>query len=180
MSILVLLKEGTRPQHDKLESDLNLLRKDLTLDDYVHILKRFYGIYRPLEPLLNLPADRIKIHHLEKDLSFFKINTSLIPLCETLPIVSSKSQSYGVRYVLEGSTLGGMVLSKHFKEIFHTSPDSGGFFFSGYGAETMMKWKHFQNELISFSSTPDYSPEELVESARDTFRVFHRWLISRD
>lgn len=178
MSILVLLKEGTRIQHDKLETDLNLLRSDLTIEDYVELLKRFYGIYKPLEPLLNVPADRLKTSHLEKDLAYFKVDPETIPLCDSLPVLSSKSHSYGVRYVLEGSTLGGQVLTRHFKEIFHTSPDSGCFFFSGYGAETINKWKYFQNELIDFSSTNDYTPEILVESARDTFRLFHRWLIS--
>lgn len=178
MSILVLLKEGTRPLHDKLEHDLNLLRKDLTVEEYTELLKRFYGIYKPLEPLLDVPSDRLKTPHLEMDLTFFRINLENIPLCKTLPDVSSKSHSYGVRYVLEGSTLGGQVLTRHFKEIFYTSPDSGCFFFAGYGPETMSKWKCFQNELIEFSSTEAYSPEVLVESARDTFRLFHRWLIS--
>lgn len=178
MNILVLLKEGTRPQHDKLESDLNLLRKDLSLDDYVQMLKRFYGIYKPLEPLLNVPSDRLKTPHLEKDLSYFNIDLSQVRICENLPVVLTQSQKYGVRYVLEGSTLGGQVLSKHFKEIFYISPDSGCFFFSGYGVETMSKWKQFQNELMNFSSSADYSPDDLVESARDTFSLFHRWLIS--
>jgi heme oxygenase len=178
MSVLVMLKEGTRSQHDKLESDLNLLRKDLTLDDYVELLKRFYGIYKPLEPLLNVPVDRVKTPHLEKDLRHFKINPESIPLCENLPVVKSSSQIYGVRYVLEGSTLGGQVLSKHFKEFFYISPDSGCLFFSGYGPETMSKWKMFQSELMNFSTTDDFSPEELLESARDTFHLFNRWLIS--
>lgn len=178
MNILVLLKEGTKSQHDKLESDLNLLRQDLKLDEYVELLKRFYGIYKPLEPLLNIPADRLKTSHLEKDLRYFNVNLELVEMCEDLPEVLSKSHSYGVRYVLEGSTLGGQVLTKHFKEFFYISPDSGCFFFSGYGPETMSMWKQFQNELMNFSSTDEYSPEVLVESARDTFRLFHRWLIN--
>lgn len=177
MSILVLLKEGTRPQHDKLEHELNLLRSDLTIEDYVEILKRFYGIYKPLEPRLNLPADRLKTPHLEKDLEHFNVDLHSIDLCQDLPDLVSTSHLYGVRYVLEGSTLGGQVLSKHFKENFHTSPDSGGFFFSGYGPLTMPKWKEFQNELIEFSSTNSYSPEIVVESARSMFTLFNRWLI---
>ena len=178
MSILVLLKDNTRPQHDRLETELNLLRPDLSIDDYIGLLKKFYGFYLPLEKTGIIPVDRLKVPHLEKDLRFFRIEPDLIKTCLTLPDVSTPSHIYGVRYVIEGSTLGGMVLTKHFKEIFHVFPDSGCFFFSGYGSETMPMWKAFQSELLEFSKTENFNEEIVLQSARDTFESLRLWLLS--
>lgn len=178
MSILVLLKDKTRPQHDRLENELNLLRPDLSIDDYIGLLKKFYGFYLPLEKTGIIPVDRLKVPHLEKDLRYFKIDPHLIKTCLTLPDFSTPSHIYGIRYVIEGSTLGGMVLTKHFKDIFHISPDSGCFFFSGYGAETMLMWKAFQSELLEFSKTKSFNEEIVLQSARETFEFLRLWLLS--
>lgn len=178
MNILVRLKESTKPQHDRLEHDLNLLRTDFTIQDYIHILKRFYGFYRPLEEAISFPLDRVKTKHLEKDLHHFGVDFNKIELAQFLPDVSTPSKVFGLRYVVEGSTLGSQVLSKHYKEIFYISPDSGCFFFTGYGKETMSKWKEFQEELLSFSHTDEYSEDAVIESAKSTFEFLHKWLIT--
>jgi heme oxygenase (biliverdin-IX-beta and delta-forming) len=179
MRILSALKEGTWPQHEKLEKELNLLRPDLTLDDYVELLKRFYGLYKPLEEAIEIPQTRVKTAHLEADLRHFNVDPQSIELSHNLPDIKTKSQYYGLRYVLEGSTLGGLVLTKHFKEVFHISPDSGCFFFSGYGKDTMMMWKQFQEELVRFSESENYDEQDLIKSAQDTFECLRLWLISK-
>ncbi len=179
MSILLKLKELTRPQHDKLELDVNLLRPDFTIKDYIHVLERFYGFYRPLEATNLLPSDRNKTHLLEKDLKHFGIDPDRVEMTSVLPDLSTPSHIFGLRYVIEGSTLGSQVLSKHYKEIFDISPDSGCFFFSGYGKDTMMKWKEFQEELLQFSASENYLEEDVIESAKTTFTFLHQWLIKQ-
>lgn len=177
MSILVRLKESTRPQHDNLEHDVNLLRPDFTIKDYIHVLVRFYGFYKPLEATMKLPLDRNKTALLEKDLKHFGIDPAQVETTKKLPDLSTPSHVFGLRYVIEGSTLGSQVLSKHYKEIFDISPDSGCFFFTGYGKETMMKWKEFQEELLQFSTTKEYCEDDVIESAKSTFAFLHQWLI---
>ena len=179
MSILVLLKTSTRPQHDSLEHDLDLLNPELTLDDYILVLKRFYGFYKVLEDSVRLPLDRMKTPLLAKDLEFFKVDLNQIELPKTLPVCVSDSRIFGMRYVIEGSTLGSQVLSKHYKEKFYMSPDSGCFFFTGYGSETMKKWKEFQEEILAFSTQKIFNEQEVIESAKETFAFLHQWLISR-
>ncbi len=178
MTILTALKEGTRSQHDKLEKELNLLRPDFSLKEYIELLKSFYGVYKPLEEKVAIPEQRLKTPHLEADLRHFNVDLGLIKLCPTLPALPTKSHYYGLRYVLEGSTLGGMVLTKHFKEVFHISPDSGCFYFSGYGKDTMMMWKQFQQELLLFSESDEYCEQDLIKSAQDTFDFLRLWLLS--
>lgn len=179
MSILVRLKEITRPLHDKLEQDLNLLRPDFSIDDYIFVLERFYGFYKPLEEVLSFTSDRAKTKSLETDLMHFGINPNRIEVTHSLPDLSTSSHVFGLRYVIEGSTLGGQILSKHYKEIFDISPDSGCFFFSGYGKDTMVKWKEFQEELLRFSMSENYVENDVLESAKSTFTFLHQWLIKQ-
>jgi heme oxygenase len=175
MNLPLILKESTKVQHDHLEKGLNLLREDLSLDEYTGLLKRFYGLYKILEPKLYLPLNRQKISHLEDDLIFF--NESLdVETCSKLPPLETESHRMGVRYVLEGSTLGGLVLTKHFKEKFNLSSEKGLSFFSGYGKDTLSMWRSFQDELVIFSQSIAYQKEHVISAAQATFLTFDQWL----
>lgn len=178
MSISQRLKEETKPLHDKLESELNLLRNDFTLSDYISTLKKFYGLYRPLESNLTLYPERTKVPKLIQDLADLGFtNFSEIPLCENIPKIENESFEWGVRYVLEGSTLGGLVLRKHFEDKFNLLHHSGISFFSGYGKETMPMWKAFQSDLLTFSESKNFSSDHVIQGANTTFRLLNDWLI---
>jgi heme oxygenase len=178
VTILQRLKEETRPVHDKLESELDLLKDDFTKNNYIDVLKKFYGFYLPLEKTLTLYPERSKISKLTDDLKSLGIhNLSLVPHCEKLPAILNESFEWGVRYVLEGSTLGGQVLRKHYEEKFNLSQENGISFFSGYGKETMPMWKKFQQDLLTFSESKNCSTDYVILGANTTFRLLNDWLI---
>lgn len=175
MSLHRLLKERTDTLHRKLETDLDLMRDDLTLKDYIELLKRFYGFYLSLERRFNF-KDREKNQLLKKDLNFFGVkDLSDIPLFNSFPASSDRSFEMGLRYVIEGSTLGGMVLTPHFKEKLNLS-ENGVSFFSGYGPATTVRWREFLKELETFGQTQD-DLESACNGAEFTFRSLYDWLI---
>jgi heme oxygenase len=178
MNILLDLKQSTELQHDALESCLDLLREDFTLEDYKNVLMGFYGFYFPLERIIDIPASRIKIPTIKKDLKNFGITDfDQLKICTDLPISKTLSHEWGVRYVLEGSTLGGLVLIKHFKEKFNISESNGAAYFSGYGEATFEMWKIFQSELLNFSESKSFQRAHVIEGACTTFQSLHSWLI---
>lgn len=84
----------------------------------------------------------------------------------------------GCLYVIEGATLGGRVITRHLQNQLGTTPDSGGAFFDGYGAETGSRWKAFCTMLSQYA---DHSADEdrqaaIVAGANRTFETLTHWL----
>lgn len=176
------LKSSTRPHHDQIEKTIDFLREDMTLNDYKNLLKKFYGFYATFEDALretNIPLDyshRFKLPHLIKDLEYLGVSKEAIDKLPRVENVFSQGleEILGQLYVIEGSTLGGMVLKKHFEKKFSLTSDSGLSFFSGYGSETMKFWKEFQDILIKFSSPKSNSL--IIKSAQITFLTLETWM----
>lgn len=182
---LTTLREQTRCHHDRLEQQLNILRPSFSLDDYRNLLKGFLGYYRPLERCLSTLPDmttwlpdylqRVKTPLLEKDLAALGLDSaslSKLPCCTELPKCHDKSTAFGCLYVIEGATLGGQVMSRHFKQTLDLDAERGMAFFSGYGADTLPLWKTF-GTYLTHSELDD---ETLLGAASDTFLTLERWL----
>ncbi len=111
--LLDRLRRETASLHQTLETGLNLLRPEMTLDEYQAILEGFYGFYRPWEEKVQARIDELlprftqerrKVPMLERDLQFLRTDLSRIPACPALPDTSSVPGVLGSLYVLEGST----------------------------------------------------------------------------
>ncbi len=184
MNILAALKEQTKEQHKNLEEHIDVLSKMFSKDDYTRLLCNFYGFYQPLEAQLssqidwkNLPYDfenRRKTPALEKDLGDLAVNCREIPACQDLPKLENPAEALGCLYVLEGATLGGQIISRHLRQSLEISPENGGAFFNGYGAETGAKWKDFCQILLTFADNPQ-TEAQIIESAKQTFTKFTAW-----
>src|ERR1017187_7980985 len=123
---LTRLRNATETLHRKIERDMNLLRPSFTLDQYVSLLRRFYGFHQPWESEVDallevvLPsffAPRRKLENIESDLRFLgSASEDLlhIPLCVKLPPLNRVGSALGSLYVIEGSSLGGRILARHF------------------------------------------------------------------
>lgn len=185
-SILVRLKSETRSEHDAIEAALDLTQKTLTGPAYLRTLKHFYGFYRPLE--FNLQAtlgltghplrltERLKTPLLEADLLTLGIGfPHLLPVCSSLPTLSAEANCLGCLYVLEGSTLGGQVISRHLRQSIGVTPETGGRFFHSYGDRTGEMWQHFCATLTGFVTSP-VSQDAAVAAAKDTFQKLHSWI----
>lgn len=188
--VRMLLREGTRTHHVGLERALNFTRADLRLDEYADLLQRFYGLYLPLEAALDgwatawhglglEWAGRQKVPSLQRDLAALGrvVTPETVPQCQELPRLDTLERSLGCFYVVEGSTLGGQLLSRHFHQHFGLTPQTGSSFFSSYGADVGPMWKSFQAALQTGVTTPD-GQQQAVEAANETFVTFRRWLTS--
>lgn len=189
-NILARLKWETRHEHDAIEAALGLTQQAVTYAAYRRVLERFHGFYRPLE--LELQAilgttshcsdltERLKTPLLEADLHALGVEfPHVLPVCAPLPVLMSEAHCLGCLYVLEGSTLGGQLISRHIRQSFGTTPETGGRFFHGYGAETGRMWQRFRAVLTDAVVSPA-SQVAAVQAAKDTFQKLHRWTAAQD
>jgi heme oxygenase (biliverdin-IX-beta and delta-forming) len=183
-SILQRLRFETRDAHAAIEETLALTGKTLTLSAYRQVLESFYGFYKPVEdamataPMpvwLNVAARR-KTALLADDIQRLgPAHARATPLCKTLPPLGTVANRLGCLYVLEGATLGGMLISRHIRENLGIYPESGGRFFDGYGSSTAAMWNDFRAGLLSFASIAPHEQDSIVTTARATFESLQSW-----
>jgi heme oxygenase len=135
--ILKRLKLATSASHTALESQLPLMKSDLSLDDYHQFVSRFFGFYAPLESQLLAASHwqilafdyqaRQKTPRLKQDvlaLGSSPESLAVTPKCTDLPEVTTREHLLGCLYVIEGATLGGsfskcLNLAPHCVELAH-------------------------------------------------------------
>lgn len=181
-SILAQLKARTAHQHQQTEDGVDLMRDDFSLEDYRKLLVRFYAFYKSYdeklrESLRENPIDfyeekRFNTPRLVSDLKSLGMSDKEISDIETfddLPAMDSREKTFGSLYVIEGSTLGGQVISRHLKEKFGFDESSGAAFFSGYGKDTGKMWNNFREAVTAFADGDGVNREEIIKSANETF-----------
>jgi heme oxygenase len=182
--ILERLKLETESEHSLIESATGVMDPGLDLDGYRAYLERTFGFYQVVEAqlrqlgvweALRLPAlEREKLPLLAEDLVLLgNLEPTSIPVCDAGPAFPSTAEAVGGAYVLEGSTLGGRVISRHVRASF--GPDVPRAFLECYGATTGEKWRDFGTELSRFATSREIE-DQIIAGARETFRAFTRWL----
>jgi heme oxygenase (biliverdin-IX-beta and delta-forming) len=178
------LKTATRIPHAELEKTLVArIRGTRTRSDYRQLLELFYGFYKPLEeciaPFLGdgLPdfADRRKAASILHDLRPLD-GSHAQKLCTDLPHIRNVSQSLGAMYVMEGSTLGGRIITKMLSGNLQDEPGITFSFFEGYGDQTDTMWAAFKDKLNNHSNDTA-SQEEMITAAHETFIKFKHWIV---
>jgi len=185
--ILKNLRGQTRERHAAVEARLPLVDPALTRAAYEEILTRFYGFYLPLEGRLLAVSfwteigfvveARRKVARLEQDLQQLRAAAELarLPMCAELPEIASPAQALGCLYVMEGATLGGQVITRQLQKNLGITPETGGAFFAGYGAETGSRWKEF-GAMITAQAPRLGQDGVIVASANRTFETLEHWL----
>ena len=198
---------ATSASHTALEDQLPLMNADLSREDYCQFVSRFFGFYAPLEvQLLASPhwhqlafdyAPRQKTPRLAQDLLALGRSDAALaatPRCMDLPACTTPEQLLGCLYVIEGATLGGRTITRHLQTRLGLSPESGGAFFDGYGAQTGSHWKAFCTMLSNNADdlpnpNPNSNPghcahpsacesrhADIVAGANRTFETLTHWL----
>jgi heme oxygenase (biliverdin-IX-beta and delta-forming) len=188
-SILVQLKTRTAHQHQATEATVDLMRDDYTLQDYRHLLVRFYSFYKPFEEKMSesLAKHSVEFNHNERlntpklvadlvNLGMPETEISQINLCDDLPNLDSTERIFGSLYVIEGSTLGGQVISRHLKGKFDLDETKGAAFFSGYGKETGKMWNGYREAVTNFAETTE-NRDEIIAGANETFEKIGKCLV---
>jgi heme oxygenase len=178
------LRAVTTEAHGRLERDLDLLRPPLSRARFTALLVRFWGFHAASEPairrhgaLARLMGGRYRLDILARDLRAAGLSSGEIealPRCAAASgLGASVEGALGSLYVMEGSTLGGRLISRALSEL-SWLPPGGVVYFNPYGSRTATMWRNFQDELAAHSSP---AADPLIEaSALDTFAVLHDWL----
>lgn len=185
------LRQATRDEHDALESGLDLMRADFGMTEYGELLVRFHGFYVSFESFLlkqakmgSLPAQfyceaRCKTSWLADDLKSLGMlhRTSEAAVSgDSLHLAfPSASHQLGAIYVLEGSMLGGRVLSRHFGTRFGLTAENGLRFFNGYGASMTAMWNSML-QMLEKNVQNTLSSEKVIAGARSMFALLSRQL----
>lgn len=179
------LKEKTRDVHTDLERTLlSHIQLVHNVERYASLLTLMYGYYAAIENRLDsfraaIPDydRRRKSQAIVGDLTKLAHPVDGIALCVDIPIINSIPQALGAMYVLEGSTLGGKVISKMLSKQLPSIANSLTFF-QGYGDDTMGMWQKFKQYLHQMIDVVHH--EEAQLAAKETFIKFKTWIDLHD
>lgn len=185
-SILHELKQTTAPDHQRLEV-LSCIHESLrSLPEYRALLSKMFAIYVALETRLQqvteLPrhlhdlSERWKLAKLVSDLRSLAIPVQTVTYCPDVPALVSVPEALGCMYVLEGSTLGGQILSREILIHLNLTPEAGCAFFSSYGQSVGPMWRRFTKSLEDYVEANPGHRQAILESAVATFQFFSRHL----
>lgn len=181
------LKEHSRTNHDRIEKSIDLILIASAPDLYLKKLILFYGYYAALEPvLMTFNEDfnhigieltkRLKIKLLKSDLKFFGfVDDSIndLQVCQRVPLPQNIFEAMGVLYVLEGSTLGGQIISKQLVKANIINSGDGGNFFKSYGSDTLAMWNQYKETLNQLPADKNII---ILEKVKETFQTLEDWL----
>jgi len=182
------VRSFTAELHCEVEQTLALPGSIQTMADYRRWLIRFFGIYQPLELLLTgfagwtaagIQFDQLgHTEALLKDLKAMACDPDSIKLAsaEALPMVETFGQAIGALYVLEGSKLGGRYILKDLSNRLGSEIEGMNAFFTGYGADTAVRWASFKESLDRFSALRPVEFPEVIAGARMTFAAIDAWM----
>lgn len=164
------IKAATTLVHDKLDHNplaLGVLRPDVTIAEYRSYLERTLGFVEPLEEALarvDLPAElginvaqRAKSHLIKEDLLKLGASPAEVAAIPRLQItdLAGVPEALGTLYVMEGSTMGGLVIAKHIQNTLGLDGTNGAGFLNCYGnpKSTVALFQDFVRVLNSFATT---------------------------
>lgn len=155
-SLLTRLRQATTPQHEAIEA---LLRLDgeIAGPHYRQVLAGFAVFLTAWEPAVRaaLPADlrdwfdaRSRLAFLQQDLQVLAITPphASDDIAGALAI-TTPAAALGSMYVLEGSALGGQLITKTVARTLGLAPQAGAAYFHGWGERTGANWREFRQLL---------------------------------
>lgn len=182
--LLQRLRAETAEAHASLEAALDILAEPLRQDRFARLLERFWGFHAAWEPALARAlgddaflAPRGKLALLQRDLVALGRTADQIerlPLClEAARLTADHGSALGSLYVMEGSTLGGQVISRALQAA-PWLPAGGLGYFDPYGPLTGQMWRGFRDYASAHASPA--ADDIIVDGARAAFERLQAWL----
>lgn len=185
------IKAATTESHRHIEDAVPVLRPDFSRNDYIVLIKKFYGFHSPLESVLlksplieelkiGYATKRLKVHCLISDLKHLGISEQDI---ESLPLIqlwfknAGLAEILGILYVIEGSTLGGAVITQKISQSLQLVNCKGASFFSSYGKLVGPNWLEFL-EILNSNLSSEKDIRIAIDAANATFVHFGTWIKS--
>lgn len=178
------LRCATGKAHAALEGGLDLLRQPPEREYFVRLLVRFHGFHRVWEsavaqqlPDTVTPCTRLVL--IEHDLRALGLDERAIgaiaPCAPAACLGNNPDAALGSAYVLEGSTLGGRVITQHLSKA-RWCPPGGLQYFNPYGDKTASNWQALLRHLAVAPGDPD----QIIAGALRTFGILQDWLVSQE
>jgi heme oxygenase len=181
--LLTRLREETARAHADLEAEFNLDQVLSGPDAARRVLGRFYGFHVVWEAAMartgaaDFAASRSRLPHLRADLARLgckEDDLAALSQCQAAADVpASRAGEIGSLYVLEGSTLGGQLISRALTST-EWAPPEGLTYFNPYGPQTGEKWRSFMAWADEEAAGED--AEAICAKANETFALLRDWL----
>lgn len=181
------LRDRTSGLHQEIEALLRLPDSILTREQYSSWLRRFLGLYGPLEHslarfvgwdnhglALRSPSQS---DCLAADLAVLGIDPAGVSRAPSrlLPHLPTFAHALGALYVLEGSTLGGKVILRDIEARIGPQIAGATQFFSGRGTTAGQTWQTFKAALDAFGRECPTLHAYVVSGAENVFRAIMTW-----
>lgn len=186
MTLRERLKTETMKEHHSIEGALPVFKDDFSKEKYATLLKKLHGFYKPLESQLDqisAPSkqtlnmdERRRLPRIQKDLTHLGVTAEeleSIPSSPEVPRIQSLSSLAGALYVIEGSSLGGQLITKELKSKF--GENEPAHYFNCYGAQTGQQWQAFV-QWLGRAESESLNADEAIQTAKETFRCLNSWL----
>lgn len=183
MMLIEKIRRATQPMHEALDKTMTPHIESIqSTEEYIQLLTAFYGFFKPMYDKIDehlqtsfLPdyGTRRKPVDILKNLVTLHYNYPIQIFSTNLPTIENNAAAFGALYVLEGSTLGGLLIKKMIaaQTGLHDEQLS---FFEGYGKQTRERWNRF---IDAVNALPTHSNEEqTIKAASDTFAQFSNWI----
>ncbi|CAN5413441.1 hypothetical protein BH23BAC2_BH23BAC2_22000 [soil metagenome] len=174
--ILNKLKEATSQLHTEIEknnlADL-IISNAISLDQYKLLLLQNYTAYAIIETSIAQKLSDYtgnKHSRIKQDLDNLKVNTEVNGSWKNDFILKNKAEAYGAAYVVEGSALGGLLISKQIKNCPALEGISHHYFFDG-NRDHVKSWNSFCKKLKEEEFTP-LEEVQAIDKAKETFVFF--------
>jgi heme oxygenase (biliverdin-IX-beta and delta-forming) len=187
LTLSAQLRARTANLHRDTERQLGLPHVIRTFDDYKGWLVRFLGLYRPLEQSLasftDWSSDTILLPspshsaRLAADLRALGIEAAGIAYAPAslLPPLPTFGHAVGALYVLEGSSLGGVVILRQLEARLGPPIRVATRFFGGRADGTGAAWKRFKADVDSLGRREPDLTDNAVAGAESVFRALLAW-----
>lgn len=178
------LRHETRQEHHDLEKALDLFSAQFNATDYRNLLAKFFDFHIAFDAYLTVKAHegisatkfylegRSKKDWLAQDVNFLGMdnlaNIRRLSHDDFAFLLPSTEHIWGAIYVIEGSTLGGQILARHFTKTLGLFPEAGLRFFTAYGSETKAKWNDTLRQLDALA-IQDVRHANIILGAKSTF-----------
>lgn len=186
------LRDSTHGEHVRLNQHpmlAGITRPDYSLDRYQLVLVAYYHFYKIIEGAISqflatrmLPFSydrRRKLQWIEDDLMQFGIDPEAPAFLPRSPSTAVElrdiGQLVGVLYTIEGSSLGGQVISRHLEAHLGLTATQGARFFHGYGPDIASYWQQTE-AFIDATLTHDEIRDSAMSSAKTTFSLMESLL----
>ena len=154
----------------------------LTRARYIRVLQVFHAFFSQWECVLDQTCPdslrsvwlgRRRTSRLQQDLLELSASTDpALNLVLSSESVSGSGHWLGSVYVLEGSTLGGQVISRFLERHFGWSGGRGYSYFQGYRDETAMRWK----QVCAALEEAESECNQILEGAHHMFHTLDGFL----